>query len=68
MATKRRVKEPLYQVFVLDRQYGNIPVSPMMNKQVCEQILSVVSYAIKSGKRTDWADPTMVLALTHEGM
>ena len=54
---KNPLRVRLYQVFVEDREKGEIAVGPKVQMDVCDQTLSAIKIAIKSGKITGWANP-----------
>lgn len=56
--------EPLYQVWVTDKLTGRIiPASPKLIKKAVEQIASVLSEQIRTGRIKTLADPHIAMHL-----
>lgn len=60
IAWKNPLAEPLYQVRVDCAERGNIAIGPKMGAGVCDQMLSAIKLAIRSGKVAGWSNPYIV--------
>lgn len=58
----RKVREPLFQCFVENRDGALIAVGPRMMKQACEQFITAINLKIGDGKEKDWSNPHIVQA------
>lgn len=59
---KSPIREPLFQVFVEDKEKGRIPIGPKMGMAVCDSVASACQLAIKSGRIHGWSNPHVVRA------
>jgi hypothetical protein len=59
---KNPMQQKLYQVFVLDKELGQIPIGPRMRQDAADQFCAATRIAIKSGRIHDWANPTVLPA------
>jgi hypothetical protein len=59
---KSPMQQKLHQVFVLDRNRGQIPVGPKMRAEIAEQLCAAIRVAIKAGRIHDWTEPTVLAA------
>lgn len=59
---KNPLAEPLFQVFVEDRERGYIAIGPKMGQAVADQFLAATKLAIKSGKISGWSNPHVISA------
>lgn len=54
---KSPLNEPLFQVFVDDRESGRLAIGPKMIRSIADEFHSAVNLAIKSGRIRGWANP-----------
>src|SRR6266446_4798443 len=59
----RPPKPTLYQVWVLDRLRGYIPVGPKCENTLASEFCSAIQTQIRLGRERDWNSPHVVLAL-----
>jgi hypothetical protein len=59
---KSPMREPLFQVHVMDNERGVIPIGPKVANDLASELCAATRLAIKTGRITGWSDPTVLPA------
>lgn len=59
---KSPMREPLFQVHVMDAELGHICIGPKVRNDIASQICAATQASIKAGKITGWSDPCVLPA------